>query len=208
MQKEVYSWITKSKRRRIILICLIQPMTAKQLAHNSQMREDCSSYVLQELLSRRLVYCLNPESRRSRLYWLTDKGKRYRKKIMSNHGLCVQTPEVPVVDWELYGWVCYNHRAAVIIVLTEPLQPAQVRRKIKQQFADIKISANNVGDILRLFIKKGIIKRVTVNKKAHRRYKLTEPGKQFQILLRTSLGLSGQTCAWNHPSVVNPSQNQ
>ena len=184
MQKEVYDWLTQGKRRKKIIAHLKQPMTAKQLAQITGMREDCCSYVLQELSTYRLVYCLNPGARRSRLYWLTNKCKQYQKKILKRHGLPIYAYDFPIVDWELYGWICYSHRAVVINVLTEPLQPASIRRKIKKQNPGMKISANNVADILRLFLGKRIIKPVRIRRKVFCRYELTEPGTKLQTLLR------------------------
>lgn len=183
MQREVYNWIKKSERRIVITTHLKQPMTAKQLAHITGMREDCCSYVLQELSSNQLVYCLNPKSRRSRLYWLTGEGKQYQKKILKTHGLPIYSYNFPIVDWKLYGWVCYSHRAAIIKAITEPMQPASIRRKIKQLFPDMKISANNVADILRLFSKKRIIEPVNIPRQAFCRYDLTELGNKLQTLL-------------------------
>ena len=183
MQKEVYNWLTQGKRRKKIIAHLKQPMTAKQLARITGMREDCCSYVLKELSAYWLVYCLNPEARRSRLYWLTDKCKQYQVEILKTYGLPVYAYDFPVVDWKLYGWVCYSHRAAVINVLTEPLQPASIRRKIKQQAPSMKISANNVADILRLFLEKRIVKPVRIRRKAFWRYELTELGSKLQTLL-------------------------
>lgn len=179
MQKEVYYWLTQGKRRQKIIAHLKQPITAKQLAQITGIREDCCSYVLQELSAYRLVYCLNPGARRSRLYWLTDKGKQFRKKIPGTQG----DYDLPVVDWKLYGWVCYSHRAAIIKAITEPLQPASIRRKIKQLFPGMKISANNVADILRLFLKKRIIKPVNIPQKAFCRYELTKLGNKLRTLL-------------------------
>ena len=184
MQKEVYDWLTQGKRRKKIIAHLKQPMTAKQLAQITGMREDCCSYVLKELSTYRLVYCLNPKARRSRLYWLTDKCKQYQKKILKTHGLPICAYDFPIVDWKLYGWICYSHRAAIIKVITEPLQPASIRRKIKKQVPSMKISANNVADILRLFLREKIVKSVSIRRKGFCRYELTELGNKFQVLLR------------------------
>ncbi len=184
MQKEVYDWLTQGKRRKKIIAHLKQPMTAKQLALITGMREDCCSYVLQELSAYRLVYCLNPEARRSRLYWLTNKCKQYQKRILKTHRLPIYAYDFPIVDWKLYGWICYSHRVAIIKAITEPLQPASIRRKIKKQVPSMKISANNVADILRLFLKERIIKPVNIPRKSFYRYELTELGNKFQALLR------------------------
>ena len=184
MQKEVYDWLTQGKRRQKIVAHLKQPMTAKQLAQVTGIREDCCSYVFQELSAYRLVYCLNPKARRSRLYWLTDKCKQYQEKILITHELPIYAYNFPIVDWKLYGWTCYSHRAAIIKAITEPMQPASIRRKIKQLFPDMKISANNVADILRLFLKEQIVKPVSIRRKGFCRYELTELGNKFQTLLR------------------------
>ena len=184
MQKEVYDWLNRGKRRKKIIVHLKQPMTAKQLAQTTDMREDCCSYVLQELSIYRLVCCLNPKARRSRLYWLTDKCKQYQEKILKTHGLPIYAYVFPAVDWSLYGWICYSHRAAIIKAITEPLQPSSIRRKIKQQALSIRISANNVADILRLFLEKKIVEPVCIWRKTFYRYELTELGNKLQILLK------------------------
>ena len=88
-----------------------------------------------------------------------------------------------MVDWALYGWTCYTHRAAVIQALTAPLQPAAIRRRIIQENPHMKISANNVTDILRLFLRKRIIRPIQLRRKVHLRYELTELGNKLQKLL-------------------------
>jgi len=87
------------------------------------------------------------------------------------------------VNWALYGWVCYSHRSVVLRALTEPMQPSEIRRRIRHRFPAAKISANNVRDIIRLFEKHGIVQKVFIKKKAHPRYELTESGVPFQKLL-------------------------
>lgn len=91
--------------------------------------------------------------------------------------------DFPVVDWEVYGWICYNHRSAVIKALTKPLQPTEIRKEVKRRFPEIKISANNVVDILQLFLEKDVIRSVKIRRKARCCYELTKIGKEFQSLL-------------------------
>ena len=179
----MYNWLIQGKRRKRVIFHLKQPMTAKQLAQVTGMREDCCSYVLKELSAYRLVYCLNRQARRSRLYWLTGKSNQYQKKILKTYGLQIYAYDFPIADWNLYGWTCYSHRAAIIKAITEPMQPSTIRRKIKQLFPDMKISANNVADILRLFLEKKIVKPINIRRKAFCRYELTELGNKLQILL-------------------------
>ena len=63
------------------------------------------------------------------------------------------------------------------------MQPTTIKRRAKQQDQKIKMSANNVRDVIRLFLQKEIVKPVKVRKKAHLRYELTESGKQLRQLL-------------------------
>ena len=91
--------------------------------------------------------------------------------------------DIPSVNWELYGWVCYNHRAAIVRTLTEPMQPSDMKRKLRNSKPHIKISANNIRDVIKLFLQKGIVRKTFVRKKAHPRYELTELGTKFQGLL-------------------------
>lgn len=183
MQKEICDWLKKGRRREMIMISLRQPITAKQLSYITGIREDSCSFILQEFLRYLMVTCLNPLARRSRLYWLTKKGRKYKQKLFMQQGLSASPVDFPVVDWELYGWVCYTHRVAIIKAFMSPLQPAAIRRKILHQNPKIKISANNVSDILRLFLKKKIIVPVKGRKEAHLSYRLTELGTKLQLLL-------------------------
>ncbi|MFC1780851.1 hypothetical protein ACFLZ8_01125 [Planctomycetota bacterium] len=91
--------------------------------------------------------------------------------------------DLPDIDWELYGWVCFSHRAAIIKALTESMQPAKIKHRAKQQNPKIKMSANNVRDIIKLFLEKEIVEPVKVGKRAHLRYELTELGRNIQGLL-------------------------
>ena len=172
-----------------IITFLTQPMTAKQLAHLTRMREDCCSYILHELLSYHLVRCLNSLARRSRLYWLTNRGKEYQRKLLKDQNLTVLSYNFPVVNWQLYGWSCYNHRSAVIKTITEPMKSSQIRRKIIKNTPDVKISTNNVADITQLLLAKGVIEVVQIHNKSHIFYRLTETGRKIrQLLLRAESG--------------------
>jgi hypothetical protein len=145
--------------------------------------DQCSS-LLGQLVLCNLVKCLNPLATRSRLYWLTPIGIFCQKKLKNKEDIPNALKNLPDIDWQLYGWVCYNHRAAIIKALTEPMQPATIKRRAKQNNSKIKMSANNVRDVIRLFHKKGIVRSVNLRKKAHPRYELTEIGTRLKTLLQ------------------------
>lgn len=184
--KETTQWIEKSEKRKQLLLNITQPITALQLSRKTGFTIDQCSTLLGQLLLCKLVKCLNPSATRSRLYWLTPTGIFCQKKLAKKEELPIILKQLPDIDWQLYGWICYNHRSAIIRALTEPMQPAAVKRRIRQTYPTIKMSANNVRDVMRLFLKKGIVRPVMLRKKAHPRYELTESGTKLQQLLLQS----------------------
>jgi hypothetical protein len=91
--------------------------------------------------------------------------------------------DYPNLDWQLYGEVCFSHRAAVLKTLTQPMQPAHIKRRARFQDPTIRMSANNVRDVIRFLRSKRIVQPVELRKKAHPRYQLTDTGRQIQRLL-------------------------
>ena len=110
-------------------------------------------------------------------------GKHCQKELLKGNGRHGLVYDFPTVDWELYGWVCFRHRAAIIRALTEPLQPAAIKRRAKLRFPNLTMSANNARDIIKLFLQRGIVEPVKNRKKAHLKYELTELGEKLQNLL-------------------------
>lgn len=160
-----------------------QPLTGKQIGRRTGIPIDTCSYVVAKLVTRGLLTCLNPEARNSRLYWLTDLGIQCRKRLHRDLALAYEEYDLPCIDWALYGWICYSHRSIVMKTLTAPMQPSEIKRTIRKRKAGMKISANNIRDVVKLLLKKGIVQKVCVRKKAHPRYELTDSGNQFRELL-------------------------
>lgn len=188
-REQAHQWLEKSEKRKSVLLSIKQPMTALQLTKHTELDLNQCSVILGQLMLCGLAKCLNPTAKRSRLYWLTPVGILCQKKLNKENTLSDITKCLPGIDWELYGWLCYNHRSAIIRVLTEPMQPAIIKRKATQQNSDLKMSANNVRDVIKLFLQKGIVKPVKVRKKAHLKYELTEPGTKLRALLLNAQSL-------------------
>lgn len=117
--------------------------------------------LVRRLRHRGLVQCLNPNARRSRVYARTDAA-------------------LPRVDWALYGWVCFSHRRAVLEALDEPRQPSAIKRRARYLHPGIRLSANNVRDIIREFREHNIVQPVSVRGRAHPAYALTPTGTALQ----------------------------
>jgi len=183
---DVYTWIVEREDRKAVLLSLRQPMTAKQVGKKTGLSPDSGSHLLRRMAAKGLVVCVNPEARCSRLYRLTGRGQTCRGRIRRDLAL-PRDPEPTSgfdrVNWELYGWICFNHRAIVIRTLTRPMQPSEIKRIIRARKPHIKISANNIRDVMKLLLARGIVKSVEVSKKAHLRYELTDLGHQLQKLL-------------------------
>ena len=165
------------------MITIDQPLTAGQISKRVGIPLDSCSHILRKFRKRNLTLCLNPKSRTSRLYGLTQKGKVYRNQLGKKHGIPVKKYNLLDVDWQLYGWVCFDHRAAVIKVLNEPMRASEIKKVLRLHKPNMKISSNNIRDIIRLFTSKKIVEPVKVRKMAYPRYQLTDIGIQLKKLI-------------------------
>lgn len=160
-------------------------MTARQLSIFVEMERARCSYVLWELQVYELLQCLNPEARRSRLYWLTSLGRECQERLREQEGQSIQNYDLPPIDWKTYGWLCFTYRSAVVQVMEGPMQSAAIKRRIRFSCPRVRISANNVRDVMRDLLTKHVVKEVRIRRKAHRHFELTEEGKAMkEILLR------------------------
>lgn len=180
---KVYEWIHKQESRSKILMTMRQPLTGKQISKRIGIPADSCSHTIATLSAKGLLYCLNLQVSNSRLYWLTDFGQQCRKQLHQDLAIEYEAPDLPNIDWSLYGWLCFSHRSAVIKTMTHPLQPAEIKRILRNRRPQLKISANNVRDVVKLFVSKGLAQPIRIKKKAHLRYELTNIGITFQKLL-------------------------
>ncbi|HBG60707.1 MAG: hypothetical protein A2Y10_13095 [Planctomycetes bacterium GWF2_41_51] len=162
---------------------IAQPLTGKQIGKRTSIPADTCSYIVAKLVARGLLTCLNPGARNSRLYWLTDFGIQCRKRLHQDLALVCEEYDLPNVDWSLYGWLCFSHRSIVMKTLASPMQPSEIRRMIRKKKAGMKISANNIRDVIKLLLENGIVRKVFLRKKVHPRYELTDSGHRFRELL-------------------------
>ena len=180
---QAYYWLIQSERRKEIIRDFDQPLTATQIARRVRVSLDRVLHLLWALTLYGVLYCLNQNTRHNRLYWITRLGKARQRRLRQMLELKPLAHFFPDVPWDLYSSICYNHRSAVLRALHGPMQAAAVKRRAVFQNPQIRMSANNVRDVMRYLLGTGIVRRVTVRKKAHPRYELTELGKVFQNLL-------------------------
>lgn len=159
------------------------PLTVRQISRRTGLEFDPCRHAVRALVQDGLLRCLNVEARRSRLYWLTTQGQTVRGELTRSdeHGFPQQV--MPSISWELYGWLCYRHRAAIIAALSTPLQPAAIKRRARARDPTLRMSANNVRDVIRLFLARGIVQAVRLGRSVHPCYELTAIGQSLRTLL-------------------------
>ncbi len=166
------------------LLALKQPLTASQLARKLDRERDRCSYLLRRFASLGLVTCITSLMRRNRLFWPTEIGRDYQEELALRYRRRVMEYDFPIINWRLYAQVCFSQRAAVVKHLMHPMQPAQIRRVAVSRNPDLKLSANNVRDVIRFLRSSGLVAVVVKTLSDHPLYDLTQQGKRMQRLLR------------------------
>lgn len=186
MNKRVYQWLNEKDDRKRVLQAFNQPLISRQISRKTGIPQGTCSYLIATFVDKGLLVCLNSSAQNSRLYWLTENGHHCLQKLIKHY----HKPKLPDIDWTLYGWTCYTHRSAIIKMLIQPMQPSEIKRLFRLQGTHIRISANNIRDIIRLFLSKGIVRPVKLKKRAHLLYELTDLGTKLrQLLIRAETHL-------------------
>ncbi|PCJ50715.1 MAG: hypothetical protein COA73_18485 [Candidatus Hydrogenedentota bacterium] len=180
IRHDKHEWIKQHEQRTTIIQALHQPMTASQLADVSGIAEAICAHVLRAMQKQDIVTCLNPTARRSRVFGLTTEGRTIRKGMLELHS---QDYIAPVIDWDLYGFLCYAHRTAVILALDGAMRPADIKRRILFTQEGVCISCNNIRDLLKELLNYGVVEREIVGKSPFYSYRLTPEGEVYQRML-------------------------
>ena len=125
--KEAISWLNRGEQRERVFLAIVQPLTADQISLKLKISLDSSSSALRSMTEYGLLRCLNLKSRTSRLYWFTESGINYHRRLLKQSGRNSIDYTLPDVDWGTYGWTCYRHRSAVLKVMRIPLN---LRRRV------------------------------------------------------------------------------
>ena len=181
--EDLVRWAVQTRPRLAILAAIRQPSTASQLARVIDARQGQCSRALSQLEARSLAFCLTPSVQRSRIFWLTSLGLSCQRTIRSRLFLPPLLHSFQELDWRLYSWVIYRHRSAILKAFQGPMTPSDIKRRAMSQSCELRISGNNVRDILKLFIERGIVTRIPRRRRHRAQFELTETGKQLQDLL-------------------------
>ena len=154
-----------------LLELLDRPLTIRQIAGKLNLDLDTAGARIRVLRRRGEVRCLNPGARRGRAYL-----RKARESHMANEAL-----------GPIYGWACFRHRSAVLKALDRPRRAVEIKRRARYLDHELRMSANNVRDMLRLMVRRGLVQATRGRRRRHRfpLYALTALGKQVQLLLLT-----------------------
>ena len=153
-----YQYVRRSVRRQRFMELLNQPMTPSQLAMHAGMTTKTACKVVAELREHGLIECLAPGMQRGRPYARTGLGEAVWLLIK-------QRPEssaskLPQKDHASYASVCHRHRSVVVRGLGTPRRASQIKQWVRTNLPGVKISANNVRDVLRKLTCLDVAKRV------------------------------------------------
>ena len=84
-------------------------MNPAEMKRATEIRGNYVNYAFREFIENGVVKCLVSSARTGRIFGLTEKGQRLRKRLINRTKLPEKVPfeyrEPRGLDWKLYGWV-------------------------------------------------------------------------------------------------------
>lgn len=84
MDYQKYSFVLASPNRQKIVLALDKEKIPSQLTKELKMQDANVARSLRELVQAEIIKCLNPDSKRGRIYTLNKVGSDIRKKLIIN----------------------------------------------------------------------------------------------------------------------------
>jgi len=78
MDWKLYAWVNRGSRRKGVLELLAKsekPLSTNEIKKSLKIAISQASFTLKELLSKKLVECMNPKDKIGKLFRITKKGK-------------------------------------------------------------------------------------------------------------------------------------
>lgn len=167
-----------SKRQKAVLEVMSKLKIPSEIREQIGLkRSNNISSTLKELLRLNLIYCLNPKAKVGKLYGLTVKGQKLRKKLLNEKSIPYSYSEPSQVNWNLYGWVICGKQKKAILKAIKMLLPLKYIKENAQKYNPM-ISRMNCNDILQLFVKKGIARKIRQNNRVI--FNLTKTGEKIR----------------------------
>ena len=95
--------------------------------------------------------------------------------------------DLPAIDWAKYGFVCFSHRAAIVMMLRYPLTAPEIKRRARRRWPSIPMSTNNVRrDALLLLEQAAVVRRQPLTGSRRVLFRLTDECRPFPQLLENA----------------------
>jgi len=150
-----------SKRQSAVLEVMSKPKIPAEIRNQIGLkRTNNLSATIKELVNWGFIHCLNPKARLGKLYGLTKKGIRTRKKLGFTE-YC----QPHDIDWDLYGYlVSGKQRRTILKAMNEslPMSSRLIRERVHEY--NPRISRTNANDVLQQFVRKGLAKKIEQGK--------------------------------------------
>ncbi len=166
---------TLSNRQKAVLEVMSKPKIPSELRAQMSLKSNYNiRSIIAQLIRLNLVYCLNQKARTGKLYGLTNGGIRLRNTLSNRTAVKYKESNI---NWTLYGWiVAGKQKRAILKGIKQPFPLKYVKENA--QFSNPRISRMNCHDILQLFVKKGIVNKVKLNRRII--FKLTKTGEALR----------------------------
>ena len=142
-----------SSTRDRLLLLLEHPRCARELRERTRMTRKAVESGIQRLVRRRLVRCITPDVRQSRLYERTALGHLLAQEIRPTARRVSATGHASAYAWLQAG----SYRRVILRHLAVPLTARELRKLANRQHP--RLGANHVHAVLRNFAELGIALR-------------------------------------------------
>lgn len=168
---------TLNKRKKAVLEVMSKPKIPAEIREQTGLKRNNNiSSTLKKLIDLSLICCLNPRTRVGKLYGLTIRGKRQRRKLLNEKGTTYSYIQHSDMNWNLYGWViCGKQKKAILKAMKMAMSLKYIRERAQEY--NPRISRMNCNDILQLFVRKSIVRKIQHGNRVN--FVLTKTGEKI-----------------------------
>ena len=152
-------FIARGDRRLEVFKLLYKPRTPSEIRRALNLsKKDTVYYILASFAERGITVCLNPDARKGRLYFLTDKGKEDLITIVrdekEDRNFEVIFYDIPRELIASYSWVVSGGRKRLIMETVDDND--RVAEEIRNRLGD-KLTIFNTDSTLKACVKRGLV---------------------------------------------------
>lgn len=180
MKKEhANRWLKKGEERIAVLRIMTKPMTPTEIGEKIGLKR----IRVEGFLEKGIFKCLSPETKKGRVYGLTEEGQRRAMKLAKDENR-IYTYFEPNIDWYSYGWMTCSKPARMIFkaVTTGRETAKEIDEYLKAPGGQLILTYSYKYKLLRDLVKKGLL---SVSGDKRKLFALTEKGKEIKnVILR------------------------